>query len=74
MLGELVVSTVPLAMALTLGTSWDVAKVLDMVHAMNGLAVTSKVCFAPERLSTVAKGTEKGLGSKSKLLLLSRLN
>jgi hypothetical protein len=42
-LSELVIATVSLELALILGTTGDLAKVLDVVHAMDSLAVTSKV-------------------------------
>jgi hypothetical protein len=67
-LSELVIATVSLELALILGTTGDLAKVLDVVHAMDSLAVTSKVCLAAERMITVSEGADKSLGADSVLL------
>ena len=67
-LSELVVPTISLAMASSLGTAWDVAKERDMVHAMDSPAVASKVRFTPKILIAIAMGTGKDRGSDSELL------
>jgi hypothetical protein len=67
-LGELVITTVSLERALSLGTTGDLAKVLDVVHAMDSLTVTSKVWLAPERMITISQGADKSLGIASGLL------
>lgn len=67
-LGKLVISTIPLSMTLTLGTTWDVTKVLDMVQTMNGTAVASKIRLAPENLIAVAMGAGEGSGPDSGVL------
>jgi hypothetical protein len=47
-LSELIVPAVSLAMASTFGTTWNVAKEINMVHTMDSLAVASKISLTPE--------------------------
>jgi hypothetical protein len=65
---ELIVSAVSLAMASTLGTTWNVAKEFDKIHTMNSLAVASKIRFTPESLIAIAMGTGESRGCGSELL------
>ena len=66
-LSELIVPAVSFAMASTLGTAWNVAKELDMVHTMNRFAVTSKIRLTPESLIAIAMGTGESRGSGREL-------
>lgn len=67
-LSELIVPAVSLAMALTFGTTWNVAKELDMVHTMDSLAVAIKIRLTPESLIAISMGTGESRGSGSEVL------
>lgn len=67
-LSELIIPTISLAMASTLGTTWDVAKELDMIPTMDSLAVAIKIRLTPESLIAIAIGTVESRGSRSGLL------
>ena len=67
-LSKLIVPAVSLSMASTLGTTWNVAKELDLVHTMDSLAVASKIRLTAESLIAVTMGTGECRGCRSELL------
>lgn len=67
-LSKLIVPAVSLSMASTLGTTWNVAKELDLVHTMDSLAVASKIRLTAKSLIAVTMGTGECRGCGSELL------